>query len=231
MQLPPTIISIDKKVKEKKEANVKRIEKALGDKKRLGEKEKDRESGKATETAPQATSNVEISDGESGDEKTPDDEDTLSVDTNLERQAEKGRKLSKLRPPRTLETTLFDRLERMYGPRIKRMLDVQYRYAYALIDRWAFSWNKRIRSVCMEASALFLRKRCTQENWFPTNLSGRISCAISPRSRRNQYRKKIRKTSWARPWYFSIPLDVNISSAWKGMVTKAVVATRTKRSW
>ncbi|KAI5889355.1 P-loop containing nucleoside triphosphate hydrolase protein [Schizophyllum commune H4-8] len=32
-----------------------------------------------------------------------------------------------LRPPRTLETTLFDRLERMHGPSIKRMLKVQYR--------------------------------------------------------------------------------------------------------
>lgn len=33
----------------------------------------------------------------------------------------------KLKPPRTLETTLFDRLETMYGPGIKRMLTVQYR--------------------------------------------------------------------------------------------------------
>ena len=32
-----------------------------------------------------------------------------------------------LRPPKSLETTMFDRLETMYGGRIKRMLDVQYR--------------------------------------------------------------------------------------------------------
>lgn len=33
-----------------------------------------------------------------------------------------------LRPSRSLEITLFDRLEKMYGgPRIKRMLNVQYR--------------------------------------------------------------------------------------------------------
>ncbi|KIY47591.1 P-loop containing nucleoside triphosphate hydrolase protein [Fistulina hepatica ATCC 64428] len=32
-----------------------------------------------------------------------------------------------LRPPRSLETTLFDRLERMYGPSIKCMLQIQYR--------------------------------------------------------------------------------------------------------
>lgn len=34
----------------------------------------------------------------------------------------------RLKPPRTLETTLFDRLERMYGEGIKRVLKVQYRY-------------------------------------------------------------------------------------------------------
>jgi DNA polymerase alpha-associated DNA helicase A len=34
---------------------------------------------------------------------------------------------TKLRPPRTLETTLFDRLERLYGAGIKRVLKVQYR--------------------------------------------------------------------------------------------------------
>jgi len=32
-----------------------------------------------------------------------------------------------LRPPKTLETTLFDRLEKMYGSAIKRMLQIQYR--------------------------------------------------------------------------------------------------------
>ena len=32
-----------------------------------------------------------------------------------------------LKPPRTLELTLFERLEKMYGPGIKCMLTVQYR--------------------------------------------------------------------------------------------------------
>ena len=39
----------------------------------------------------------------------------------------KAKKRTGLRPPRTLETTLFDRLERMYGPDIKRLLNIQYR--------------------------------------------------------------------------------------------------------
>lgn len=34
---------------------------------------------------------------------------------------------TRLDPPRTLETTMFDRLERMFGAGIKRLLAVQYR--------------------------------------------------------------------------------------------------------
>lgn len=33
----------------------------------------------------------------------------------------------KLKPPRTLEITLFDRLESMFGGGIKRVLNTQYR--------------------------------------------------------------------------------------------------------
>ncbi|KAF9045486.1 P-loop containing nucleoside triphosphate hydrolase protein [Panaeolus papilionaceus] len=40
---------------------------------------------------------------------------------------DKSKKGSGLVAPRTLETTLFDRLEKMYGASIKRMLEVQYR--------------------------------------------------------------------------------------------------------
>jgi DNA polymerase alpha-associated DNA helicase A len=36
-----------------------------------------------------------------------------------------------LMPPRTLESTMFERLEKMYGPGIKCMLTVQYRYVTA----------------------------------------------------------------------------------------------------
>lgn len=37
-------------------------------------------------------------------------------------------------PPRSLETTLFDRLEKMYGANIKRMLEIQYRYVLSLLN-------------------------------------------------------------------------------------------------
>lgn len=36
-------------------------------------------------------------------------------------------KRPRLSPPRTLERTLFDRLERLYGAGIKRVLNTQYR--------------------------------------------------------------------------------------------------------
>jgi hypothetical protein len=39
---------------------------------------------------------------------------------------------TRLKPPRTLETTLFDRLERLYGEGIKRVLKVQYRYVIVI---------------------------------------------------------------------------------------------------
>ncbi len=42
----------------------------------------------------------------------------------------KKQAIRSLRPPRSLETTLFDRMEKLYGPDIKRMLNVQYRYVF-----------------------------------------------------------------------------------------------------
>ena len=38
----------------------------------------------------------------------------------------------RLTPPATLELTMFERLETMYGPGIKCMLTVQYRYVTGL---------------------------------------------------------------------------------------------------
>ena len=66
---------------------------------------------------------------ESGSDSSEDidSENTLSkAATNL--SLDKTSRKIKLVPPRTLETTLFDRLEAMYGESIKRMLEVQYRF-------------------------------------------------------------------------------------------------------
>ncbi len=51
-------------------------------------------------------------------------------ETNLESSLEETSiedNRPQMKPPRTLERTLFDRLERLYGPAIKRVLQVQYR--------------------------------------------------------------------------------------------------------
>jgi len=50
-------------------------------------------------------------------------------------ESTQGSRCRDLMPPRTLELTMFERLEIMYGPEIKRMLTVQYRYVDVLTPR------------------------------------------------------------------------------------------------
>jgi DNA polymerase alpha-associated DNA helicase A len=70
---------------------------------------------------------------ETGDEATAETDgqsEPAPTDTTTELDEAEDLDLSdrpQLRPPRTLETTLFDRLERLYGDGIKRVLKVQYR--------------------------------------------------------------------------------------------------------
>jgi hypothetical protein len=65
--------------------------------------------------------------------KDEDNSDTLDRDPidptagALSKLSLTSRSRPRLRPPRTLETTLFDRLESLYGEGIKRVLKVQYR--------------------------------------------------------------------------------------------------------
>ncbi|KAJ9115214.1 hypothetical protein QFC20_001081 [Naganishia adeliensis] len=58
-----------------------------------------------------------------------DEESSPSSDKEKDDMREENVKVkrTKLSPPRTLEMTLFDRLEKMYGAGIKRLLAVQYR--------------------------------------------------------------------------------------------------------
>lgn len=57
----------------------------------------------------------------------PDDQLTASAFVSIPAQGDTLAPLRYLRPLRSLETTLFGRLERLYGPGIKRILTVQYR--------------------------------------------------------------------------------------------------------
>lgn len=108
MQLPPTIISIDKEKKDKAKKKARQT------------------SGKTSKTT-------------NGNEEAPPspesgDDSGVSGDKMMKASPISTKKLQPvLVPPRTLETTLFDRLEQMYGSRIKRMLEIQYRYAYTTL--------------------------------------------------------------------------------------------------
>jgi DNA polymerase alpha-associated DNA helicase A len=119
MQLPPTILSTNKERK----------------------KDLDKSGAKASAKAkPQAKASVIVhqkqqaltnicgrgsSSGNSESATSDDEEDVTNGGVRIEENLKENRK--PLKPPRTLETTLFDRLEKMYGPGIKRMLNVQYR--------------------------------------------------------------------------------------------------------
>ena len=144
MQLPPTIISLNNHKKKKKEPVA---TKSTG-KKTSTPKTKSGPNGKpvATDTPPvqaQQDEDHEANSADGSDEggdtvmKGDDDAPPLLDETNTETSASgetssqtvvKALRRGPLEPPRTLETTLFDRLEKMYGPGIKRLLNVQYRY-------------------------------------------------------------------------------------------------------
>ncbi|KAF9242318.1 AAA domain-containing protein [Melanogaster broomeanus] len=146
MQLPPTILSLDKHNKKNKQAKSSQTTDKTGP------------QGKKAPTKPASTpkpsvedesrpiyANDEDEDSFSSGSEAGSDSDSESVrgDTEIAEDAvvpatagaekstelpvQKPRRSIGLRPPRTLETTLFDRLERMYGPGIKRLLNVQYR--------------------------------------------------------------------------------------------------------
>lgn len=145
MQLPPTILSLDNRDSGKKKKGATVI--SAPGKKKTSQKTKPDPKGKlvAPDPAP-----VQVLQGEGyevnpadesdegGDTIMRDDDDVppMPDDVDSSPPASGGANLvvakpfrrGALEPPRTLETTLFDRLEKMYGPGIKRLLNVQYRY-------------------------------------------------------------------------------------------------------
>jgi DNA polymerase alpha-associated DNA helicase A len=112
MQLPPTILSLDNKKKDRKptchsQGSTKPTAPSL-----KGPRDTDSSQARASDE----DSDSETSSSEGG---LADEVAQISVSS---------RPLApKLIPPRTLETTLFDRLEKMHGTSIKRMLAIQYR--------------------------------------------------------------------------------------------------------
>ncbi|KAF8128688.1 AAA domain-containing protein [Boletus edulis] len=142
MQLPPTILSLDKHEKKNKQAksSEKQHKDASGSKTTSTKLPKPNKSESSSthdgqeDVTGSSSDNGSTSESESesirGDVVTVEQFTVPSTDTPKNPSEPSKKKTSKhsgLRPPRTLETTLFDRLERMYGPGIKRVLNVQYR--------------------------------------------------------------------------------------------------------
>ena len=101
-QLPPTVLALDKNKKGTKKVAPKAVSSA---------------PGPADDPSSSAASDSEM-----------DDAEPAPAEKAVERKVRRRKVVPGLQPPRTLETTMFERLEKMYGPGIKRMLTVQYRY-------------------------------------------------------------------------------------------------------
>ncbi|TBU50784.1 P-loop containing nucleoside triphosphate hydrolase protein [Dichomitus squalens] len=133
MQLPPTIISIDKKEKKAKNAGASAPGKSIATP--SGKKSAAEKTGQKTEQPrPPKDEEPESGGDEDGDTESGEDEGDCAMTADPKeplrstpRDPHKPGPKAVLRTPRTLETTLFERLEKMYGPGIKRMLTVQYR--------------------------------------------------------------------------------------------------------
>ena len=127
-QLPPTVLALGRPRDDKEQKVVK------------GENVPTK---KAVDDNPEEASNVESSSSSDDDQeevaKSNMDVEVKTVNyldnTPTAKTPRRDRRLGQLRPPRTLETTLFERLEHMHGSKIKRMLDVQYRFVLSSSDK------------------------------------------------------------------------------------------------
>lgn len=129
MQLPPTVLSVDKKDEKPGKSAKTPISKPAP---------KDTKTPPALAPETKSPAEEDSSDSESSSSSEPETEPSEKPNPTLKDPPQKKVKSSGskdrvpvLRPPRTLETTLFDRLEKMYGSNIKRMLQVQYRFVSA----------------------------------------------------------------------------------------------------
>jgi hypothetical protein len=112
MQLPPTVLSIDKGNKQSSSS----IKMATAPAKRDEPKNPQNIAEPPVDSTSSDSDLSEVGEGVGG--------------VPITKVVQAQRHHNGLRPPRTLETTLFERLEKMYGSSIKRMLNVQYRYYF-----------------------------------------------------------------------------------------------------
>ncbi|KAK7042498.1 AAA domain-containing protein [Favolaschia claudopus] len=116
MQLPPTVLSVDKK--DKKPATQSKTSTS--------------KTTKSQKLTPASQVSDTKSDSSEAESSSSSETETVPSDAAPKQPPKKDKPtptkgIPVLHSPRTLETTLFDRLEKMYGSSIKRMLQVQYR--------------------------------------------------------------------------------------------------------
>jgi DNA polymerase alpha-associated DNA helicase A len=126
LQLPPTVISTKDKTKLSKASGQKLHSSAAPKKgavKKAEKTSKSTEKGKGKESEDQ----IETSGPDDDDEEQDESTNTAKV-VYSPSQANVKIRLGVLKPSKSLEVTLFDRMERMWGKNIKQMLEVQYRW-------------------------------------------------------------------------------------------------------
>ncbi|KAG5636874.1 hypothetical protein H0H81_006535 [Sphagnurus paluster] len=123
MQLPPTILSNNNEKKRKAKDDTLKSSLVKGGKAPTTAKLKSATKKQAEEKK----SDSESDSSASSDSGIPLTEATAALSLKPTTPQRVTSNSVVLTPPRTLETTLFDRLEKMYGSSIKRMLTIQYR--------------------------------------------------------------------------------------------------------
>lgn len=134
MQLPPTILSVDQHGKKAKgNSTTKNVTPPkTGGKKTSTVSDANPSSDDVVEEPPASETDPSSDSDADEEELSEKDREVVSTPAPVKEAKKKKRtpRPRSLRLPRSLETTLFDRLEKMYGPGIKRMLNVQYRCAH-----------------------------------------------------------------------------------------------------
>jgi DNA polymerase alpha-associated DNA helicase A len=121
LQLPPTVISSG----EKKKKPEPKLPKGTSTTKSNADKPK----GKGTVTPKRAplTNSDPDDDGDSDSSNSEQEPGKAGAESAPGRTAA-SRRFGVLIPSKSLEVTLFDRMQRMWGDGVKRMLNIQYRY-------------------------------------------------------------------------------------------------------
>jgi DNA polymerase alpha-associated DNA helicase A len=118
LQLPPTVISSGEK------------EKKLALKLPMTKSDADKPKGKGTVTPKQAPSAKLDPDGDNDSDSSNSEREPGKAGTeSTSGRTAASRRFGALIPSKSLEVTLFDRMDRMWGDGVKRMLNIQYRYA------------------------------------------------------------------------------------------------------